>query len=254
MIELRRVSAGYGDREVLHQVDAQFAAGQVTAVIGPNGCGKSTLLKTIARINPAASGEILVDGVPQPELTGRQLAQKVAYLPQSRNTPDITVQRMVLHGRFPYLSYPRRYREEDLRAARQALEWVGAEGLADRRIGALSGGQRQKVYIAMALAQDTGTVLMDEPTTYLDLKNQLEVLELAGQLARSGKAVVLVLHDLDAVLRYADQVILLDQGRVACSGAPRAVFSDEKLEQVFGLRVRLLETEDGIHCCCARRE
>lgn len=254
MIELRQVSAGYGEREVLHQVDAQFTAGQVTAVIGPNGCGKSTLLKTIARVNPAASGEILVDGISQPELTGRQLAQRVAYLPQSRNTPDITVQRMVLHGRFPYLSYPRRYREEDLRAARQALEWVGAEELADRRIGALSGGQRQKVYIAMALAQDTGTVLMDEPTTYLDLKNQLEVLELAGRLAHGGKAVVLVLHDLDAVLRYADRVVLLDQGRVVCSGAPRAVFSDEKLERVFGLRIRLLETEDGVHCCCSRRE
>ena len=144
---------------------------------------------------------MLADGVPISTLSSRQLAQRAAYLPQNRVIPNITARRMVLHGRFPYLSYPRRYRTEDYRMAGKALQWAGAEGLADRPVQQLSGGQRQKVYLAMALAQDTRAILMDEPTTWLDVSAQMEVMALARRLAGEGKTVVMVLHDLCMTLR-----------------------------------------------------
>ena len=169
MIELKNLRAGYPGRPVLEGISLDFRPGEVLAVIGPNGCGKSTLLRTANGLLPRTGGDVLLDGVPLERLSARETAQKIAYLPQSRTTPNITAGRMVLHGRFPYLSYPRRYRQEDHEMVKRALAWVGASDLASRPLAELSGGQRQKVYLAMALAQDTETVLMDEPTTYLDV-------------------------------------------------------------------------------------
>ena len=187
MIELKNLRAGYPDRPVLEGIDLDFRPGEVLAILGPNGCGKSTLLRTANGLLPRDGGEVLVDGIPLEELSAKEVAKKVAYLPQSRSTPNITAGRMVLHGRFPYLSYPRRYRREDHEMVRRALEWAGAAELAPRPLAELSGGQRQKVYLAMALAQDTETILMDEPTTYLDVGCQLEVMALARRLARELK-------------------------------------------------------------------
>ena len=186
MIELHDLTVGYGERTVLRDVTLDFPPGQVTVLLGPNGCGKSTLMKTALGLLPRQGGEILYDGVDLERLTTRQVARKAAYLPQSREIPSITARRMVLHGRFPYLGYPRRYRAEDYDAARKALEWAGAADLADRPVRELSGGQRQKVYLAMALAQDTETVFMDEPTTYLDVRHQLEVMSVSRRLADMG--------------------------------------------------------------------
>lgn len=251
MIEAKALFAGYGGKEVLHGISARFEAGRITGIIGPNGCGKSTFLKTLAGLLPAQAGEVLVDGVPLGRYQPHELAQRLAYLPQSRNVPGISALRMVLHGRFAYLSYPRRYREADLAAAREALRWAGAEELADQSLQALSGGQRQKIYIAMALAQDTGVVLMDEPTTYLDVKNQHETMALARRLAQMGKAVVLVLHDLDLVLRHADEVLLLHKGSLAAHGAPADVYAGGGIEACFGVRLRVIETPDGPSCYTA---
>ena len=248
MIEARQLCAGYGGREVLHSLDARFEGGRVTGIIGPNGCGKSTLLKALAGLHSAVSGQVLVDGTPLEQLGPHKLAQCVAYLPQSRNVPEISAMRMVLHGRFAYLSYPRRYRKEDYEAARLALRWTDAEDLAEKSLKELSGGQRQKIYIAMALAQDTGTVLMDEPTTYLDVKNQFETMELARRLAEMGKAVVLVLHDLSLVLRHTDDVLLMRDGIIAARGAPEQVYASGEIENSFGVRLRVLQTPDG-PCC-----
>ena len=195
MIELKHLQAGYPGRPVLEDVCLDFRPGEVFAVLGPNGCGKSTLLRTSNGLLAPTGGDILVDGVPLEKLSSKQVAQKIAYLPQSRSIPSITARRMVLHGRFPYLSYPRRYGQKDHETVRKALERVGASDLASRPLPELSGGQRQKVYLAMALAQDTRTILMDEPTTYLDISCQLEVMALARRLAEEGRAVVMVLHD-----------------------------------------------------------
>ena len=245
MIELKNLRAGYPGRPVLEDVCLDFRPGEVLAVLGPNGCGKSTLLRTANGLLPKAGGEVLVDSVPLERLHAKEIAQKVAYLPQSRTTPNITAGRMVLHGRFPYLSYPRRYRREDHEMVKRALAWVGASGLASRPLAELSGGQRQKVYLAMALAQDTETILMDEPTTYLDVGCQLEVMALARRLAEEGRAVVMVLHDLTLALRCAHRAALLCDGRVCHLGTPEELYRGEALEQVMGVTLGRVETGDG---------
>lgn len=250
MIEVKHLCAGYGDKEVLHQVDVIFPPGKVTALIGPNGCGKSTLLKALVRINPHTSGEILVHETPIKQLSSTQLARRVAYLPQSKKTPDISVLRMVLHGRFAHLSYPRRYRPEDVEIAKKALRWAGMEHLAEENVSKLSGGMQQKVYIAMALAQDADTILMDEPTTYLDVAHQLKLMDMARQLASEGKAVVMVLHDLSQALRTADEVVVLKDGMVLQEGTPDEVFASGNLQQAFGVQVERHRTESGWHYFC----
>lgn len=253
MIELRDLSAGYGRRAVLEGVSLSLAPGRVTALLGPNGSGKSTLLKTILGLLPKLGGEILADGVPTGQMTPRQLARKITYLAQSRNTPNITARRMVLHGRFPYLSYPRRYQAEDYAAVEKALRQADAANLAERTMEELSGGQRQKVYLAMALTQDTPAILMDEPTTFLDVGHQLAVMETARRLAGEGKAVLMVLHDLCLALRWADEIAVLDAGGLACQGTPEEVFQSGLLDRVFGVAVRRMETPGGWQYYCDRK-
>ena len=245
MIELKNLTVGYGGKTVLRDVSLAFPPGKVTVLLGPNGCGKSTLMKTALGLLPRQGGEILYDGVELDRLTTRQVACKAAYLAQSREIPSITVRRMVLHGRFPYLDYPRRYRAEDYAAAAKALEWAGAADLADRPVQELSGGQRQKVYLAMALAQDTETLFMDEPTTYLDVRHQLEVMAVSRRLADMGRAVVLVLHDLSLALREADRLAVLSDGVMRQVGTPEEVFGGGELDRVFGVAVRRVRTESG---------
>ena len=245
MIQLRGLRAGYPGRTVLEGIDLDFRPGEVLAILGPNGCGKSTLLRTANGLLPRTGGEVLVDGVSIDRLTPRDLARKAAYLPQSRQVPAITARRMVLHGRFPYLSYPRRYSREDRAMVSRALDWAGAAELADRPLAELSGGQRQKVYLAMALAQDTAAILMDEPTTYLDVACQLEVMALARRLAEEGRAVVMVLHDLPLAMRGADDAALLSHGRLAAWGTVEEVYASGKIDQVFGVALRRVETQSG---------
>ena len=245
MIQLKNLRAGYPGRPVLEDITLDFRPGEVLAVIGPNGCGKSTLLRTCNGLLLRTGGEILLDGRPIEGLSAKEIAKKIAYLPQSRSTPSITAGRMVLHGRFPYLSYPRRYRREDHEMVKKALEWVGAADFVGRPLPELSGGQRQKVYLAMALAQDTSTVLMDEPTTYLDVGCQLEVMVLARRLAEEGRSVVMVLHDLTLALRFAHRAALLYDGKVCQLGTPEELFEGRALEEVMGVSLGRVETEDG---------
>lgn len=236
MLEARNLSAGYSSgQKVLEGVSLAVRPGRVLALLGPNGCGKSTLLRTLAGLLPPLGGEVLLDGAR--EYSPRRAARKIAYLPQSRAVPSITARRMVLHGRFPYLSYPRRYRREDYEAVDRALTAADALELADRPVPELSGGQRQKVYLAMALAQETETILMDEPTTYLDVRHQLEVLALARRLAGEGRAVALVLHDLCLALRVADDAAVLGEGRLLALGGPEDIYRSRILERVMGVRL-----------------
>lgn len=245
MLEIKNLTAGYGSREILHHISLTSPAGAVTVLVGANGCGKSTLLKTIAGIHPPTGGEILHDGEALRSLDGRTLAQRVAYLPQSRQIPEITAERLVLHGRFPYLSYPRRYRQADLEIARRAMADLGIEDLADRSLRTLSGGQRQKVYIAMALAQNTPIVMMDEPTNFLDIAHQMQMMTQARYLADSGKTVLLVLHDLSMALRYADHLAVMQEGNILIQGSAEVVFASGCLDAAFGVQVRRTATEDG---------
>ena len=250
MLELKNLSAGYPGRDVLRDVNAVFRPGRVTVLLGPNGCGKSTLLRAACGLLGASGGAVLLDGVPLTEYRPQQAARKVAYLPQSRAVPNITARRMVLHGRFPHLSYPRRYRREDYAAAERALEQVDALEIADRSVAELSGGQRQKVYLAMALAQDTETILMDEPTTYLDVRHQMETMALARKLAKQGKAVVLVLHDLCLAMETADEVLVLLDGRVQQTGTPEEIFASGVLDRAMDIVLRRTRTEDGWRYFC----
>ena len=250
MLEVRNLAAGYPGRTVLEGVTLAVRPGRVLALLGPNGCGKSTLLRTMPGLLPPLGGEILLDGRPLGDYSPRQAAQRVAYLPQSRTAPSITARRMVLHGRFPYLSYPRRYRREDHEAVDRALAAADALDLADRPLPELSGGQRQKAYLAMALAQETEAILMDEPTTYLDIRHQLEVLALVRRLAEEGRGVVLALHDLCLALTAADDVAVLGEGRLLALGGPEAVYQSKVLERVMGVRLDRSEGPGGRRYFC----
>lgn len=245
MIEIHQLSAGYPGRSVLQNIDLTIPAGQVTVLVGPNGCGKTTLLKTLCGILPPQSGSVLLDGAEILTMPAKQRAQKIAYLPQNRPTPDISTERMVLHGRFPYLEYPRRYRGADRDAAQAAMHCMGIEHLAADSVASLSGGTRQKVYIAMALAQDAPVILMDEPTAFLDIGHQLQTMHLAAQLAQQGKTVLLILHDLPLALRTAQQLVVMEQGCIRAAAPPEEVFASHCLDKVFGITLARILTESG---------
>ena len=245
MIEVKNLSVGYGGRAVLSGVELTFRPGEVTALCGPNGCGKTTLLRTVLGLQPPMGGEVWVEGEALSALSPRERARKLAYLAQFRSVPNITAKKMVLHGRFPHLSYPRRYRAEDYAAVEEAMERAGAAELGDSLLPRLSGGERQRVYLAMALAQDTPCVLFDEPTTYLDPGRQMEVMEMARALARAGKTVVVVLHDLPLALRGSDQIVVLHGGGVRYAGTPEGACGSGILDRVFGVSLRRVETPEG---------
>ncbi|MDO4492813.1 MAG: ABC transporter ATP-binding protein [Clostridia bacterium] len=245
MLEATGITCGYRDRAVLKEVSVSAEAGQVTALIGPNGSGKSTLLKALGNILPLSVGSIRLNGEDLTGLAPQQFAQRVAYLAQGRAVPDITVARMVLHGRFPYQGYPRKYRKEDREIANRAMELMGVAELADKPLAELSGGQRQKVYLAMALAQETDVLLLDEPTTYLDIRNQFKLLGHAKRLAAEGKHVLISIHDLTQALAVADRLILIEGGAVRFCGTPGEFDATDLAERVFGVRLGHID-EGGI--------
>ena len=241
MTELQNVTAGYGEKTVLHDISLAFPPGTVTAVLGPNGCGKSTLLKAAAGLLPIGAGRVLCPG---------PRARRIAYLPQSRTLPEMTAGQLVLHGRFPWLRWPRRYRPEDLAAARAAMDRLGIADLAERPLAELSGGTRQKCYLAMALAQNAPAILLDEPTSFLDVGHQLRLMALCRELAAEGKALVLVLHDLPLALGWADRIAVLESGRLAALGTPEEIYDRGILDRIFGVRVLKLDTEAGRQYIC----
>lgn len=245
MMQLTNVTAGYGREPVLRDISLTIPKGKVTVLVGPNGCGKSTLLRVAARLMEPEKGELRLDGQPAETLSQKEFARWVALLPQNRAVPEITVGSFVLHGRFPYLGYPRRYRAKDREMARQAMERMGIAHLEHQLVSRLSGGQRQKIYLAMAMAQDTPFLLLDEPTTFLDIGYQLELTQLARELAQQGKGVVMVLHDLNLALTCADQVAVLEHGKLACVGTAEQVATGEVLSQVFQVKPHRVVLEDG---------
>lgn len=237
MLEIKDLSAGYARRTVITDINATFKKGSLISIIGPNGSGKSTLLKAITGIIPAMSGDVFLDSVPIMELTQKQRAQKIAYLPQGKNTPDMTVERLVLHGRFPHISYPRHYTPRDREIALDAMKKTGVDRFAERPLLELSGGMRQNAYIAMALAQDTDFILLDEPTTYLDIKNQLELIKNLKNLTDSGKGIISVMHDLPLALSFSDEIIVINEGCIAKHGTPQAIYDSGVIKDVFKIEL-----------------
>lgn len=242
LIAATALTCGYGGAPVLDGLDVTIPAGAVTALIGPNGCGKSTLLKAMARLIPSR-GEVLLDGVDIRSIRRRDLARRLAVLPQSPTTPaGLSVGDLVARGRHPHQSWVQQWGDDDAAQVRAALRQTGLEHLAHREIGSPSGGQAQRVWVAMTIAQDTPTLFLDEPTTFLDLARGIEVLDLVAALhAEHARTVVMVLHDLNLAARYCDHLIVMDRGRIAAGGAPAEVLTESMLADVFGLRARVID-------------
>ncbi len=247
-LEARSIDAGYDSRLVLCAFGLEIAAGEIVALVGPNGSGKSTVLRTLARVLRPRGGAVFLDGVAISALSSRRIARELSLLPQGPTLAnDLSVEELVWMGRSPHqglLGLP-------TPADREAVSWAIAEtrvgDLRQRPVSSLSGGERQRVWIAMALAQEPNVLLLDEPTTFLDLKHQLEVLDLIRYLNREhGLTVVMVLHDLNQAARYAGRVVVLCDGNVRCQGTPAEVLTVETLREAFGVEARTMRGPDGV--------
>ncbi|WP_053913115.1 ABC transporter ATP-binding protein [Streptomyces sp. TP-A0875] len=245
-LRARGVTVGYGGRTVLDGLDAEIPPGVVTTIIGPNGCGKSTLLRTLARLLRPTEGTVVLDGEDIATLRTRDVARKLGMLPQAPVAPDgLTVADLVARGRHPHQSWLRQWSSDDAAVVERALALTGVADLADRPVDSLSGGQRQRVWISMTLAQGTDLLLLDEPTTYLDLAHAVDVLDLVDDLHESGCAVVMVLHDLNLAARYSDHLIVMRDGAILAQGHPRDVITADVLYEAFGLRAAVLDDPVG---------
>lgn len=242
VLSVRTLRAGYPGRTVIPELDVAFEPGKITMIIGANACGKSTLLGTIARLHPPLAGEVLLDGADVHSIPRRDYARVVGLLPQHPSAPDgLTVAELVARGRYPHRGLFRRWNSEDADRVDDAMRRTGVVELADRSVGELSGGQRQRVWIAMVLAQNTQILLLDEPTTFLDLHHQLEVLDLLREVNRTeGTTIVVVLHDLNLAARYADELLVLRAGEVVAHGAPSEVLSAEAVKSAFDVHAMVI--------------
>ncbi|MEU3976987.1 ABC transporter ATP-binding protein [Streptomyces bacillaris] len=242
----RGVTVGYGGRAVIDGLDVEIPPGVVTTIIGPNGCGKSTLLRTLTRLLKPADGTVVLDGEDIAKLRTRDVAKKLGLLPQAPVAPEgLTVGDLVARGRHPHQSWLRQWSSDDAGVVERALTMTGVADLADRPVDSLSGGQRQRVWISMTLAQGTDLLLLDEPTTYLDLAHAIDVLDLVDDLHESGCTVVMVLHDLNLATRYSDNLIVMRSGQILAQGHPRDVITAELLHEAFGLQATVIDDPVG---------
>ncbi|BFP57333.1 ABC transporter ATP-binding protein [Streptomyces griseus] len=242
----RGITVGYGGRPVIDALDVAIPPGVVTTIIGPNGCGKSTLLRTLTRLLKPAGGNVVLDGEDIGRLRTRDVAKKLGLLPQAPVAPEgLTVADLVARGRHPHQSWLRQWSSDDADVVRRALAMTGVADLAERPVDSLSGGQRQRVWISMTLAQGTDLLLLDEPTTYLDLAHAIDVLDLVDDLHESGCTVVMVLHDLNLATRYSDNLVVMRDGAILAQGHPRDVITAELLYEAFGLQAKVIEDPVG---------
>ena len=237
------LSVGYDGADVIDGLDLLVPSERVTAVVGANGCGKSTLLRALARLMRPRRGSVLLDGRSIYEQPSKAVARRLGMLPQSPVAPDgLTVEDVVARGRYPHQGLFRQWSAQDEAAVEEALAATDMVGLRDRQLDELSGGQRQRAWIAMTLAQQTELLLLDEPTTFLDLAHQVDVLELLDRLVdERGRTVVMVLHDINQACRYADQLVAVRDGRIHAAGAPADVVDNAFIHDVFGLEARVVE-------------
>lgn len=227
---------------VVSDLNFTLPPGQITALVGPNGCGKSTLLRGLARLHKPRSGVVYLDGISIVQRSTKAVAKRLGLLPQSATAPEgLSVRQLVAQGRYPYQSWWQQWSPEDDKQVEAALEITGMRELGDRLVDTLSGGQRQRAWIAMILAQNTDILLLDEPTTFLDLAHQIEVLDLLYDLNRQqGRTIALVLHDLNQACRYADYLVAMCEGRLYAQGTPAQVMTETMVQEVFGIRCRII--------------
>lgn len=242
ILDAHNLTLSYDSRTISEGLNASIPRGEVTVIIGPNGCGKSTLLRALSRLLTPRDGHVLLDGTDVRKLGGKEFARRLALLPQTSTAPaGITVADLVARGRFPHQRMLRQWSADDQRAVDRALEATHTTELAERAVDELSGGQRQRVWIAMLLAQDAPVMLLDEPTTYLDVSHQLDVLDLVARLNHEeGRTIVLVLHDLNQAARFADHLIVMRDGEVAANGRPAEILTEELLSDVFSLESKIV--------------
>ena len=243
------LSLAYDGRTVVQDLDFDIPKHEIGSIIGPNGCGKSTVLKALARLLKPRSGAVLLDGRSINSLPTRQVATTVGLLPQTPTAPEgITIGDLVTRGRYPYHRFAGGWNNEDDRSVSHALAVTGLADIADRPLDEVSGGQRQRAWIALSLAQETDILLLDEPTTYLDISYQLEVLDLLGDLNKNeGVTVVMVLHDLNLAARYSDWILAIDHGHKAALGSPQEVITEQLVRNVFGVEGRVsIDPETGV--------
>ncbi|TCC55979.1 ABC transporter ATP-binding protein [Kribbella pittospori] len=235
------LAVGYDQREIIHDLTVRIPTGKITVIVGANACGKSTLLKALARLLKPSRGSVLLDGKSIQSIPTREVATKLGLLPQSPTAPEgITVADLVGRGRYPRTRWIRQWSKTDDEAVAAAMTSTDVLEIADRPIDELSGGQRQRVWIAMALAQETNILLLDEPTTFLDLTHQFEVLDLLVDLNKEDRTIVLVLHDLNQACRFGDHLIAMKDGAIVAEGNPGEVITEEVVQDVFGLGVKIV--------------
>ena len=233
----------YDQRQIVSDLDVSIPDGKFSIIVGPNACGKSTLLRALARLLPPAKGTVLLDGNNIEKMKTKKIAQRLGLLPQSSIAPDgITVAELVSRGRHPHQSFLRQWTDADEAAVLSALRATNTEELSSRLVDELSGGQRQRVWVAMVLAQETSLLLLDEPTTFLDVAYQIELLDLFSQLNHEyGHTLVAVLHDLNQACRYADEIIAMKDGSIVAQGPPKTIITSELVHEVFGIECTVID-------------
>ena len=251
-IQVEKLALAYDEATIIEGLNASIPAGKITSIVGPNGCGKSTLLRALARLMKPRGGAVYLDGAAIFELPTGEVARRLGILPQDPKAPEgLTVRELASQGRYPHQRWFRQWSRDDEQAIERALEITGVLDLADRPLDTLSGGQRQRAWISMALAQETETLLLDEPTTFLDMAHQLEVLQLLDRLNREeGRTILMVLHDLNNASRYSHHMIALSAGKVFAAGPPQQVVTAEVLRKVFHIEADIVtDGRSGVPLC-----
>jgi iron complex transport system ATP-binding protein len=241
-ISTHNLTLAYEGNQIIQDLDLTIPPGKVSTLVGPNGCGKSTLLRGIARLLKPKAGKVYLQGKAIAHLPTKELATRLGILPQSPAAPEgLTVRELVAQGRYPHQNWLQQWSQEDELKVEMAIATTHLQPFAHRSLDTLSGGQRQRAWIAMTLAQDTEILLLDEPTTYLDLAHQIEILDLLHDLNRhQGKTIIMVLHDLNQACRYADHLIVLNSGTIYAQGQPQTVMTETLVRDVFGLESRII--------------
>lgn len=246
VLTVKNIHIEFQNKVVLDDISLSFPEGKITAVLGPNGCGKSTLLKIAAGFQHHYKGQVLLDGEPLSRLSAKSIAKRMAVLPQSVSVPtDMTVNQLVAYGRFPYRSLLKKHNKDDQEIISWSMKETGIDSLADRQLTTLSGGERQRAWIAMALCQQPEILLLDEPTTYLDIAHQLEIMQIIAMLNKHrNMTVIMVLHDINHARLYADNTVVIKDHKIFAQGQPKKILSVELLAQVFNVEAYLYKNQE----------